>query len=139
MFAGKLDYEDWIILANEPRENIGFLESEWNDFDRLTPRTKMLHNTRRITQPWKTGLPIDFTPPDSFSPIPVVRWIMRVGRHIYGRDGRCLIRMGQERHESRLERGGRERRLCDCERSRRLARHWRSRAGYFVACGPRGL
>ena len=36
MFAGKLDYEDWIILANEPRENIGFLESEWNDFDRLT-------------------------------------------------------------------------------------------------------
>jgi hypothetical protein len=61
MFAGRLDYEDWIILANEPRETIGFLESEWNDFDRLTPATKLLHNTKRRTQPWKTGLPIDFT------------------------------------------------------------------------------
>lgn len=61
MFAGKLDYEDWIVLANEPRGSIGFLEPEWNDFDRLTPATKMLHNTKRRTQPWKTGLPIDFT------------------------------------------------------------------------------
>ncbi|MGQ0486447.1 MAG: hypothetical protein ACT4SY_13980 [Hyphomicrobiales bacterium] len=61
MFAGKLDYENWIVLANESRENIGFLETEWNDFDRLTPATKLIHNTKRRTQPWKTGLPIDFT------------------------------------------------------------------------------
>ncbi|MCA1659658.1 MAG: hypothetical protein LC642_03820 [Verrucomicrobiaceae bacterium] len=61
MFAGKLDYENWMVLANEPRESIGFLEPEWNDFDRLTPATKLLHNTKRRTQPWKTGLPIDFT------------------------------------------------------------------------------
>lgn len=61
MFAGKLDYENWIILANEPRENIGYLESYWNDFDRLAPDTKLIHNTKRRTQPWKTGLPIDFT------------------------------------------------------------------------------
>lgn len=61
MFAGKLDYEDWIILGNEPRETIGVLETEWNDFDRLTPATKLLHNTKRRTQPWKTGLPVDFT------------------------------------------------------------------------------
>jgi hypothetical protein len=61
MFAGKLDYDDWIVLANEPRGTIGFLEPEWNDFDRLTPATRMLHNTKRRTQPWKTGLPIDFT------------------------------------------------------------------------------
>jgi hypothetical protein len=61
MFEGKLDYEDWIVLANEPRETIGFLEPEWNDFDRLTPATKLLHNTKRRTQPWKAGLPIDFT------------------------------------------------------------------------------
>jgi hypothetical protein len=61
MFAGKLDYENWIMLANEPRETIGYLESEWNDFDSLTPNTKLIHNTKRRTQPWKTGLPIDFT------------------------------------------------------------------------------
>lgn len=61
MFAGTLDYEDWMLLANEPRGNIGFLEPEWNDFDRLTPATKLIHNTKRRTQPWKTGLPIDFT------------------------------------------------------------------------------
>ncbi len=61
MFAGKLDYENWMVLANEPWESIGFLEPEWNDFDRLTPATKLLHNTKRRTQPWKTGLPVDFT------------------------------------------------------------------------------
>jgi hypothetical protein len=61
MFEGKLDYEDWIILKNEPNGSIGYLESEWNDFDRLTSTTKLLHNTKRNTQPWKTGLPIDYT------------------------------------------------------------------------------
>jgi hypothetical protein len=35
------------------------LEDEWNDFDSLTERTKLLHNTERRTQPWKTGLPVD--------------------------------------------------------------------------------
>jgi hypothetical protein len=61
MFRGELDYEDWIVLATEPRETIGFLEPCWNDFDRLTRETRLLHNTKRRTQPWKTGLPIDFT------------------------------------------------------------------------------
>jgi hypothetical protein len=61
MFEGRLDYDDWIVLANEPKESIGYLEDEWNDFDRLTDRTKLIHNTKRRTQPWKTGLPIDFT------------------------------------------------------------------------------
>jgi len=61
MFKGELDYDDWIVLANEPRASIGFLENEWNDFDRLTQQTKLIHNTKRRTQPWKTGLPIDFT------------------------------------------------------------------------------
>jgi len=81
MFAGKLDYEEWIILANEPRENIGFLESEWNDFDRLTPATKLIHNTKRRTQPWKTGLPIDFT-----NRIPLVsRFLPENGIKLWGK------------------------------------------------------
>jgi hypothetical protein len=61
LFEGRLDYEDWIVLANEPPGSIGYLEEFWNDFDRLTPETRLLHNTKRRTQPWKTGLPIDFT------------------------------------------------------------------------------
>jgi hypothetical protein len=55
------DYLDWINLKREDLETIGLLEPEWNDFDHLTPRTKLLHNTKRRTQPWKTGLPVDFT------------------------------------------------------------------------------
>lgn len=87
LFNFSRDYMDWISLRLEPKASIGLIEKEWNDFDRLTTKTKLLHNTRRITQPWKSGLPIDFTPPDSFSPIPVVSWIMKVGRHVVGRSG----------------------------------------------------
>lgn len=61
LFAGQLDYEDWIELAHEPEGSIGHLESFWNDFDRLGPDTMLIHNTKRRTQPWKSGLPIDYT------------------------------------------------------------------------------
>ena len=60
LFQMERDYEDWITLATEPRETIGFLEPEWNDFDRLRRGTKLIHNTKRRTQPWKTGLRVDF-------------------------------------------------------------------------------
>jgi hypothetical protein len=61
LWGHKVDYLDWINLKRENLDTIGLLEPEWNDFDRLTPETKLLHNTKRRTQPWKTGLPIDFT------------------------------------------------------------------------------
>lgn len=61
LWAHKVDYLDWINLKGENLDAIGLLEPEWNDFDRLTPETKLVHNTKRRTQPWKTGLPIDFT------------------------------------------------------------------------------
>lgn len=61
LFEFKKDYMKWIKLEYEPAETVGLLEDEWNDFDRLTPQTRILHNTYRRTQPWKTGLPIDFT------------------------------------------------------------------------------
>src|SRR5262249_10877583 len=64
MFAFKRDYMRWVSLLLEPEGTIGLFGPEWNDFDRLTPNTKMLHNTRRKTQPWKTGLPVDFMPVD---------------------------------------------------------------------------
>lgn len=60
LFDGRRDYRQWIQLQLEPRDSIGLFEPEWNDFDRLTPRTRLLHTTKRRTQPWKTGLPVDF-------------------------------------------------------------------------------
>jgi len=61
LWEHRIDYLDWINLRLESLDTIGLLEPEWNDFDHLTPQTKLLHNTKRRTQPWKTGLPIDFT------------------------------------------------------------------------------
>jgi hypothetical protein len=60
LFTFERDYADWIGLRLEPPDTIGPLEREWNDFDTLTETTRMLHNTRRRTQPWKSGLPVDF-------------------------------------------------------------------------------
>ncbi len=71
LFEGDRDYKKWIWLELEARDAIGLLEAEWNDFDRLTQETRLLHNTRRETQPWKTGLPVDFETakrPAPFSP-----------------------------------------------------------------------
>ena len=61
LFAQRFDYIDWIELKREDPATIGFLEPEWNDFDKLTANTKILHTTKRRTQPWKAGLPIDYT------------------------------------------------------------------------------
>lgn len=60
MFNHQFDYGDWIALRREPENTIGELEEEWNHFDTLTERTRLLHTTERSTQPWKTGLPVDF-------------------------------------------------------------------------------
>ena len=68
----------------EPRETIGLFETHWNDFDRLTNETQLLHNTRRLTQPWKTGLPVDFTPADTFPLFPPIGWVMRWRRQLFG-------------------------------------------------------
>jgi hypothetical protein len=84
MFAFERDYMDWISLKLEPEGSIALFEHEWNDFDRLTPRTKLLHNTRRLTQPWKTGLPIDWTPAETFRPFPPIGWAMRWRRRMFG-------------------------------------------------------
>jgi len=61
LFAHRFDYIDWIELKREDRATIGSLEPEWNSFDRLEPETRILHTTKRRTQPWKTGLPVDYT------------------------------------------------------------------------------
>lgn len=84
LFEGKRDYADWISLRLEAPEAIGSIEDEWNDFDRLTARTKLLHNTRRRTQPWKTGLPVDFSLGDKSEGLPGIGWLMRKRREWLG-------------------------------------------------------
>jgi len=84
MFEFKRDYMQWIGLHLEDRSCIGLFENEWNDFDHLTKDTKMLHTTKRWHQPWKTGLPIDFRPADTFRLFPPKHWIRRARRTIFG-------------------------------------------------------
>lgn len=84
MFTGAVDYKDWITLRNEPRDSIGLFENAWNDLDRLDRDTRMLHTTKRWTQPWKTGLPIDFTPADKFRRFPPLGWMLWTRRKLLG-------------------------------------------------------
>jgi len=87
MFDAGYDYQPWVCLKNEPRDSIGFFEPEWNDFDRFTPATRMLHTTRRKTQPWKTGLPVDWRPSERFRLFPPAAWLLRLRRHLFGEYG----------------------------------------------------
>jgi len=60
IFAFKLDLYHWLALKSENPDTIGVLEDEWNHLDVLNESTKLFHLTERLTQPWKTGLPVDF-------------------------------------------------------------------------------
>ncbi|MBK8174118.1 MAG: hypothetical protein IPK66_02060 [Rhodospirillales bacterium] len=84
LFARKRDYAKWIGLLYEPADTIGLLENEWNDLDKLSPATKMLHTTKRKTQPWKTGLPVDFMLPEKPSGFAVLGWLNQVRRRVFG-------------------------------------------------------
>ncbi|HKP26006.1 MAG TPA: hypothetical protein VJV39_19205 [Dongiaceae bacterium] len=87
VFSLKRDYIAWTGLNDEPEESLGVLEDEWNDFDRLTPATKLLHNTGRRTQPWKTGLKVDFMPVDRVEFMPFWGWLMTARRKLFGEYG----------------------------------------------------
>ncbi|UCG72956.1 MAG: hypothetical protein JSV45_00785 [Chromatiales bacterium] len=84
MFEFKRDYMDWVCLKLEDRDAIGLFEDHWNDFDHLDQDTRLLHNTKRKTQPWKTGLPVDFRPADTFRLFPPRHWIRRARRALFG-------------------------------------------------------
>lgn len=87
VFGLTRDYIAWMGLKDEPEDTIGLLENEWNDFDRLTPATKLLHNTGRRTQPWKTGLRVDFMPVDRVEFMPFWSWLMTARRKLFGEYG----------------------------------------------------
>ncbi len=84
LFRFEKDYKDWMVLAYEDVAGIGDLESCWNDFDNLDANTRLLHNTKRRTQPWKTGLPVDYTPADKFKDKPVLASLNRLRARLFG-------------------------------------------------------
>ncbi|TDU31869.1 hypothetical protein DFR24_1253 [Panacagrimonas perspica] len=86
LFSGERDYRAWMQLELEASAGIAPLEPEWNDFDHLSAQTGLLHNTRRVTQPWKTGLPVDFV---VHRKGPERSWLQRFWRRVRGKpDGR---------------------------------------------------
>lgn len=87
LFVFKRDYIDWIELQLEDQDSIGPIEDEWNDFDRLTPATRLVHNTKRQTQPWKSGLPVDFVTAEKFRLFPPKGWLGRGRRLLFGEYG----------------------------------------------------
>lgn len=92
LFELACDYTDWMWLLQEPADSVGQLEERWNHFDTLDPTTKLLHNTHRRTQPWKTGLPADFTPrgrhAEASSPSLLARTLARLRGEQAGPRGR---------------------------------------------------
>jgi hypothetical protein len=57
IFQGERPVRPWFNLLDEDPATIGNLEEEWNDLDRVTEKTRLLHYTNVRTQPWLTGLP----------------------------------------------------------------------------------
>ena len=87
LFSMEKDYKEWMVLAYEDPESIGYLEDCWNDFDHLDDNTRLIHNTKRKTQPWKTGLPVDFTPADKFKDKPLLASLNRLRAKVFGEYG----------------------------------------------------
>lgn len=87
LFSNEKDYKEWMVLAYEDPASIGYLEPCWNDFDHLDEHTRLIHNTKRRTQPWKTGLPVDFTPANKFKNKPVLASLNRLRARVFGEYG----------------------------------------------------
>lgn len=76
LLALKIDYREQMDLQNETAL-VRPLEENWNQFDFIDGNTKLLHATQRITQPWKTGLPVDFLKDPTKKPKSVLGFIPR--------------------------------------------------------------
>jgi len=87
LFRFDRDYKEWMVLGYEEPANIGYLEDCWNDFDHLDDNTRLIHNTKRKTQPWKTGLKVDYTPADKFKDKPLLASANRLRARVFGEYG----------------------------------------------------
>ena len=76
--SGSLDYLDLISL-NFPHLRIIELNRKFNNLDQILDDTVSFHTTNRLTQPWKTGLKIDFTRDTSRFKFGVpLHWLLRI-------------------------------------------------------------
>ncbi len=87
LFRMEKDYKEWMVLAYDDPDSIGYLEDCWNDFDHLDENTGLIHNTKRRTQPWTTGLPLDITPADKFNDKPLLASLNRLRARVFGEYG----------------------------------------------------
>ena len=101
LFRFEKDYKEWMVLGYEDPANIGYFEDYWNDFDNLDGNTRLLHNTKRRTQPWKTGLPVDYTPADKFKDKPLLASANRLRAKVFGEYG--LLGRYHEHPDSKQE------------------------------------
>lgn len=82
----KVDYTELITLKKQISDfpnSIKVVDRINNNLDTLTPDTILLHTTDRITQPWSTGLPIDFRrndPGKFFGLIPKLPFLKLTGK-----------------------------------------------------------
>jgi hypothetical protein len=103
LFRFERDYKEWMVLAYEEPDNIGYLEPCWNDFDHLDADTQLRHNPKRRTQPWKTGLPVDFTPADKLKDKPLLASLNRLRARVFGEYGLLgHYREHPDRHQEQL-------------------------------------
>jgi len=79
--SGSLDYLDSMSL-NLNDLKIASLDRRFNSLDYMDDSTVLLHTTNRLTQPWKTGLRIDFTrnSPGFLGPIPRKPFLKLAGK-----------------------------------------------------------
>jgi len=103
IFRGTLKLGPWLSLLDEPTEHIGLLEEEWNHYDTLTEKTRLLHNTEISTQPWKTGLPVDYHEHAPRWPAPL-ETLRRVTRQMasMGKDRTALYQQHADPRQERL-------------------------------------
>ena len=101
--------------------NIGYLEDCWNDFDHLDDNTRLIHNTKRRTQPWKTGLPVDYTPANKFKNKPLLASLNRLRAKVFGEYG--LLGRYQE-HPDKSQEAFFFGLLKECMRRVTLLRSW---------------
>lgn len=90
IFSCRLPLAFWLALLDELPERIGFFGEEWNHLDTLTEATKLLHNTKIQTQPWKTGLPADYHEYAPHGP-PSLERLRRFARRALGKDAEKTV------------------------------------------------
>ena len=79
----ELDYADIMELRVFTDADIKPIDRKYNNLDAVNADTVMVHTTNRLTQPWSTGLPIDFTrnnPGKYFKIIPKIPILKIMGK-----------------------------------------------------------